>query len=127
MAGMEIDGSGFRALAASFTQGAANIGAGAQVVVRKVALDIERDAKQLAPVDTGNLKSSIGHSDLRTVGQSGTLEAIIGPTADYGVHLEFGTSRMAPQPFMGPALDRQSPVFAQAMEQLAERAANGGT
>lgn len=123
---MEIDASGFRELAASFTQGAASVGPAAQMAVRKTALDVEKDAKALAPVDTGNLKGSIGHSDLRTVGQSGSLEALVGPTADYGVHLEFGTSRMAPQPFMGPALDRQAPAFEQAMAILAERAANGG-
>jgi len=126
MTGMEIDGSDFGRLAASFAQGAANVGSLAQTVVRKTALDVEKDAKSLAPVDTGNLKGSIGHSDLRTVGQSGSLEALVGPTADYGVHLEFGTSRMAPQPFMGPALDRQTPAFLAAMEQLAERSANGG-
>jgi HK97 gp10 family phage protein len=124
---MDFDVSGIRELATSFTQGAANVGPMAQVAVRKTALDVERDAKAMAPVDTGNLKGSIGHSDLRTVGQSGALEATVGPTAAYGVHLEFGTSRTAPQPFMGPALDRQTPAFEQAMAQLAERAANGGT
>jgi HK97 gp10 family phage protein len=124
---MDIDASDFNRLASSFTQAAANIGPGAQAVVRKTTLDVERDAKSFVPVDTGNLKSSIGHSDLRTVGQSGVLEAEVGPTAEYGVYVEFGTSRKGPAAFMGPALDRQIPVFTQAMEQLAERAANGGT
>jgi HK97 gp10 family phage protein len=127
MTGMEIDGSDFLRLSASFAQGAANVGKDAQVVLRKTTLDVEADAKRRVAVDTGNLKSSIGHSDLRSVGQSGTLESEVGPTADYGVYLELGTSRAAPQPFLGPALDKHAPAFERAMEILAERAANGGT
>jgi HK97 gp10 family phage protein len=122
-----FDTSDIHALAASFTQSAANVGALAQVVVRKTTMDVERDAKNLAPVDTGNLKSSIGHSDLRTVGRSGVLESEVGPTANYGLFVEAGTSRHGPQPFMGPALERQTPSFVAAMEQLAERSARGGT
>lgn len=127
MAGMDIDGSDFLQLSTSFAQGAVNIGKGAQVVLRKTTLDVESEAKRLAPVDTGNLKGSIGHSDLRTVGASGTLESEVGPTADYGAYVELGTSRHAPQPFLGPALDKHSAAFEQAMGILAERTANGGT
>ncbi len=86
------------------------------IVVRKTAMDIEANAKQIAPVDTGNLKNSISH----TIGGDSTgIEAVIGPTAAYGVHLEFGTSRIAPRAFMGPSLDRYSGAFAAAMEQIA--------
>ncbi|QFG09554.1 tail completion or Neck1 protein [Arthrobacter phage TripleJ] len=127
MAGVDFDVSDINRLSGSLAQAAVNIGRGAQVVVRKAAIDTERDAKNFAPVDTGNLKSSIGHSDLRNVGQSGSLEAEVGPTANYGHYVEFGTSRMAPRAFLGPALDRNAPAFAQALEQLAERTANGGT
>jgi HK97 gp10 family phage protein len=122
-----IDPSEFNNLAVSFEQGAQSVGPLAQQVVRKTALDIEGDAKRFAPVDTGNLRNSIGHSDLRSVGQSGALEARIGPTANYGHYVEFGTSRMGPAAYMGPALDRHAGPFEQAMNQLAERAANGGT
>lgn len=125
MASVDFDGAEVMALASSFTQSGANIGKLAQVVVRKTALDIERNAKAIAPVDTGNLKSSIGRSDLRTVGQSGALEAEIGPTANYAPYVEFGTSRHGPQAFMGPSLDRMAGPFEEAMTQLAERAAGG--
>jgi HK97 gp10 family phage protein len=120
-----MDPSEINRLAHSFEQSAANVGQAAQQVVRKTALDIEATAKQFVPVDTGNLKGSIGHSDLRSVGQSGALEARIGPTANYGHYVEFGTSRMGPAAYMGPALDRHSGPFEQAMSILAERAANG--
>ena len=114
-----------RRLAADITRAASTTGQRAQAVIRKTAVDIESDAKKLAPVDTGNLKGSIGHSDLRTVGRSGSLSVEIGPTASYGVFLEHGTSRMAPQPFMGPAADRHAPSFEQAMAQLGLEGLNG--
>jgi HK97 gp10 family phage protein len=86
----------------------------ASQAVRKTALDIEADAKALAPVDTGNLKGSISVDSL------GPLAAEIGPTATYGIFQEYGTSRMPPQPFMGPAFDRRSPGLVAAMEQIAD-------
>ncbi|TSI12633.1 HK97-gp10 family putative phage morphogenesis protein [Brevibacterium aurantiacum] len=83
--------------------------------VAKTAADITNDAKVFAPVDTGNLKNSIGY-DLNEDG--GGVGAEIGPTASYGIHLEHGTSVMAPQPFLGPAFDRRAPGFEKAMEWL---------
>ncbi|MEO5317597.1 hypothetical protein PV761_03250 [Arthrobacter sp. CC3] len=130
MTGMEIDGSQIYSLARSFTQGSVSIGKEAQIVVRKTAIDIESDAKKIAfekdVHDTGDLIDSIGHSDLRTVGQSGSLEAQIEPTVDYAYYNEVGTSTLPPRPFMGPALDRHADPFEQALAILAERSANGG-
>jgi HK97 gp10 family phage protein len=114
-----------RQLSADIARAARTTGARAQIVIRKTAIDIESSAKQTVAVDTGNLKGSIGHSDLRTVGRSGSLVVEIGPTASYGVFLEQGTSRMAPQPFMGPAADRHTPGFEQAMAQLGVEGLNG--
>lgn len=123
---MSFDGSELRALGADIARSSADTGRLVQTVVRKTARDITADAKALAPVDTGNLKGSITHTDLRTVGTGGSVEVEIGPTANYGLFQELGTSRMAPQPFLGPALDRRAPAFEQAMAQVAERAAGGG-
>ena len=119
MASVWFDGvDDLNRLAVDLTGAADKVGDRAQLVMRKTALDIEADAKAFAPVDTGFLKNSIGHSDLRRVGQYGVLEVEIGPSAEYGAFVEFGTSTQAPQAFMGPALDRRSPGFVQAMEQL---------
>ena len=82
-------------------------------VVAKAAYDVEGIAKGFCPVDTGFLRSSIG-VDLDMAASS----AVIGPTAEYAPFQEFGTSTQAPQAFMGPALDRVSPSFVEAIEQL---------
>lgn len=117
---MGIDAAGFRKLTADLSKAPRAVGNGAQVVVRKSLVDGVAAAKNRVPVDTGNLKGSIGHSDLRTVGSTGSIGGEFGPTAEYGPYVELGTSRMAPQPYMGPAADLITPAFEQAMAQLAE-------
>lgn len=102
-------------LAADLTRAGSQTQARARLVVEKSTLDIESDAKNLAPVDTGNLRSSIGHMYHY---EDGAVEAEIGPTADYGAYVELGTSVHAPQPYMAPALERRTPGFIQAMRQL---------
>lgn len=96
-----------------------------RAVVRKTAKDIQATAKTLAPVDTGNLKGAIVTSDLRAVSTSGTIGAAVQAKANYSGFVELGTSRMAPQPFMGPAADKHSPAFAAAMAEILARAAAG--
>lgn len=95
-----------------------------KLAIKKTALDIERNAKNIVPVDTGNLKGSIGHSDLRVLSADHMLVEI-GPTADYGQYVELGTSTQAPQAYMGPSLDRYEPDFANAVAQLGLEALNG--
>lgn len=91
----------------------------ARKVIQKTAADIKRDAQAFAPVDTGNLRSSIGYE---TRELTGSVTAEIGPTASYGAYVEFGTSRMGPHAYMGPALDRNGHLFEKAMEQVATKA-----
>lgn len=122
---MGADASELRKLSADLGNGVRETGPRAQVVVRKSAVDGVRIAKNKVPVDTGNLKSTISHSDLRGVGQSGNIAAEFGPTADYGPYVELGTSRMAPQPFMGPAADAIAGPFEQAMAQLGTEVLGG--
>ncbi|MGV0109832.1 HK97-gp10 family putative phage morphogenesis protein [Arthrobacter sp. CP30] len=120
-----FDGAELNQLAVVIGKAAANTGRLAQLVMRKTARDIVADAKSFAPVDTGNLKNSIGHSDLRTVGTSDDMAVEIGPTANYGIYVEFGTTQHAPAAFMGPAADRRFGPFEQSMAQLAEDGLNG--
>lgn len=67
----------------------------------KRALRVQRRAKQIAPVDTGRLRSSVEYEAGR---DSRGLVARIGTDVTYAVYLEFGTRRMAPRPFLRPAL-----------------------
>ena len=88
-------------------------------VVQKVCTDTKRDAQAFAPVDTGNLRSSITY-ETREAATSVVGE--VGPTASYGAYVEFGTSRMAPHAYMGPAFDRNASAFQSAMDHI--KAAN---
>ena len=124
MAKIEIDTADLMELAGSFADGGERAGQLASVAVRKTAQDIAADAKAFVPVDTGNLKNSIG-TEATATGGGGAYESVIGPTASYGVYVEQGTSRMAPHLFMSGALDRRQPAFIEAMEQIAEAAAGG--
>lgn len=122
---MGADASEIRSLAASLGNVGSRTGSLAQVAMRKTLKDIESSAKNKVPVDTGNLKSSIGTSDLRTIGRSGNLSGEVGPSANYGVFVEMGTSRTAAQPYLGPAADIHVPLFEQAVAQLGMEALNG--
>lgn len=81
-------------------------------VVRKTALDIEAQAKLRAPVDTGFLRNSI---QMNSTGEL-SAEVIVG--AEYGLYLEFGTSRMGARPFLNPAVEFARPAFEAAMRKL---------
>lgn len=80
-------------------------------VLDKVLADGSREAQAFAPVDTGNLRNSIDW-------ERRAFEGEFGATAEYAPYVEDGTSRMAPHAFVGPAFDRQQPVFMTAVEAL---------
>lgn len=89
----------------------------AERAVRKTALDVSATAKSIAPVDTGNLKNSIGMTVTSTADE---ITAEVGPTAHYGVFLEYGTSRMAPQPYLGPAFDKHISQLEDALQVIVD-------
>lgn len=78
-----------------------------QAMAQNAEGDIKMNFSQQSPspagqppgVDTGMLKSSI-------TAQPDGRDWIVGDGVDYGVHLEFGTVRMAARPFMRPAAAR---------------------
>jgi HK97 gp10 family phage protein len=107
------------------------------------------DVKGRVPVDTGDLQSSIaGTVRIRRAGKGAIGTVTVGPRFDkkstnrpgdmsqspgvYGQFVEFGTDKMAAQPFLRPAFDatadRVIELFAEKMrEGLAEVAADGDT
>lgn len=116
---MSADAADIRKLAIDLGNAGPKTETKARVALRKTAADTVRSAKNRVAVDTGNLKSSIGASF------PSPLSAEIGPTADYGYWVEVGTSRMAPQPYMGPAADIHFPLFEQAIAKLGEELLDG--
>lgn len=86
-------------------------GADAGDLLDRLADDIASDMKALAPVDTGDMVSTIrvlnyGAKDRRTVAVGGIKGKVTGNLVDYVVYVERGTSKMAAQPFMAPATYR---------------------
>jgi HK97 gp10 family phage protein len=94
-----------------------NVGRRLVPVLRKVAADIEGDAKIRAPFKTGFLRNSIGS---RVINQY-NAEVTVG--AEYAAYLEFGTTRMAARPYFSPAVDAHRDGFVQAIQQVVEQAA----
>lgn len=116
--GVNFDASDVRGYCSRLTASGPRVGAKAAAALRKTAMDIEADAKALAPVDTGALRSSIS-STITGDGRMGGMEAVVGPTVEYGIYQEFGTSTQPGQPYLGPAFDRRAPGFAAALARLA--------
>lgn len=96
-----------RGLSADMSSAGRRVGSGASKVIRSGAKRIERDARQAAPVDTGELRGSIV-TTFSGDGRAGVASASIGPTARHGLFVEFGTSDTPAQPFLFPALDRHA-------------------
>ena len=65
--------------------------------VLKTAVAVANHAKTLAPVDTGNLRGSIDYA------MESNNTAIVGTNLEYAIYQEFGTRKMAAQPFLRPA------------------------
>ena len=126
---VDLDLSQVRALGSRLESAAGRVGSAASAALRKTASDIEADAKTLAPVASietsgyvgGNLRNSIS-TTITGDGRFGAMSAEIGPSADYGIYQEYGTSVMAAQPYMGPAFDRRAPGYATALAALAAEA-----
>ncbi len=101
-----VDVSGITRIAGQLDKRAAD-------VIAKAALDVESDAKENAPVDTGALKASIFTEIL-----SGGATARVGPTVSYGIFQELGTHKMRAHPYLIPALERVRASFLAAWKEL---------
>jgi len=66
---------------------------------KKIAYEMEADAKRFCPVDTGRLRSSI---QLQPINE---FHYRLQDGVDYGIHVEYGTFKMTAHPFFRPALD----------------------
>ena len=89
---------------------------------RKIAIALEicggkaeSYAKELCPVDTGNLRNSITHA------QTGEQEETIGSNVEYAPYVELGTVRMRARPFLQPAAENHSEEYRQIIENELKR------
>lgn len=89
----------------------------ASLRVQRVAKGATATARSVAPTETGKLRS--GLRTVRLSDGSYAVESIV--SGDYYPHFqEYGTSRMAPNPFMGPAVDRWAPELYREIEGLVD-------
>lgn len=93
----------------------------ARAIVAKTALDLAAHAQSRAPVDTGNLKSSIQARQVGGNAESGSIHWRVTVGAEYGMYVEWGTVNMAAQPFMQPAIQVVTPAFLKAMRKVVSR------
>lgn len=89
-----------------------------QQVLQNAAVRLAERAREIAPVRTGHLMASI-----RPMEESGESEAAfdsVGVRADaaYSTYVEFGTSRMEAQPFLGPAAEEIEPQILQEIDSV---------
>jgi HK97 gp10 family phage protein len=82
---------------------------GAERTVIEACIRVQSQAKALAPVKSGQLRSSVGYkttnaSDGELSVSPNKYEGYVGSNVDYAVYQEFGTRKMAPQPFLRPAI-----------------------
>ena len=85
-----------------------------RLLAEKLGPAIQANARRTVPVEYGNLKAAIivqvkldGSDSILQVGvdpeADGRPHPEQGPT-DYGLHVELGTSKMAAQPYLRPAI-----------------------
>ena len=81
---------------------------GQERFVRDGGLVIESNMKRRTPVDTGRLRGSITSE----VGaDSDGPYSDTGPNVDYAEYVEYGTSRMAAQPYAEPGFQASRPAI----------------
>ena len=109
---MEIEIVGLRELEDKLSRLDEKLKQALEEALEEIAEKIRDDAKDLAPVDTGSLRESIRvekEGDLQVsviAGGGGVINPRTGREVDYAGYVEFGTSRMSPQPYMQPALEK---------------------
>lgn len=114
---MPFDASEIAELGTTARAGSVRVGAKFSGVIRKGAFDMQRSMQAKAAVDTGAMRASVS-TTVTGDGRFGAIRAEVGPTVDYAIFVETGTSRMGPQPFVGPGFDETLPSIEAAVARL---------
>lgn len=115
--GFKIDTSEIRQLATDFQRAGGRVGKQIADNVRKTTTAVERSAKRNAPVDTGRLRDSIQQS-ITGSGRGALITGNVFSDVPYANFVESGTSRNAPQPWLGPAVAEHEDQFQQNMDKI---------
>lgn len=107
-------GEEFARFARDLTRAALVLGGAGEVVAAVVGRGALATARRLAPVDTGQLRQEL---ELIRRGET----SIIQSSTRYAVFQEYGTSVMAPDPFVGPAVDEWGPRMLREVEKVRDR------
>lgn len=116
---ISIDTSELAALRASMDRATLRVGAKGAQIIRAGAAKMERGMKSRAKVDTGAMRNSVSSSILGD-GRSTAIVAEVGPSVDYAVYVNNGTSRMTGDDFVGKSFDEVIPGVLAAAAQLGD-------
>lgn len=83
--------------------------------LNRSSLRVERLAKLYAPWDTGWMSENIYSMQAKFMGYK-----VISP-AYYSIYVELGTRKMAPQPFMHPAVQEEYPKLMKNLNKMFKR------
>lgn len=89
------------------------------------AFVLESAAKIKTPIDTGNLVNSI-NTELVSSDETSAF-AEVGTGVEYAEHVEFGTSKMAAQPYMRPAYDETESTIQATIQRFVKQNIEGAT
>lgn len=109
-----MSGAPFAKLANDLLRASTGIDILADKAVERVGLGALKFSDSIVPVDSGETKRRLR---LRVKGSTATLESLT--TA--GFFQEVGTSVMAPQPFIGPAVDVWGPRLVVEVEGIRDK------
>ena len=98
----EVSGEQFAKYAADLLRASTGIDAMGARAAERVGRGALKTAQSVVPVDSGDLERSLR---FRRDGST----AVVSSDLYYAAFQEYGTSEMAPNPFMGPAVDVWGP------------------
>lgn len=124
---MAVEIKGLDSLMAKLNAMGGNVLDALEKATKQTALAAQADARDNAPVDTGNLKQSISTEHERSI-EAAT--STVYTNVEYGLYQEMGTVKMAAHPYMMPALNANKSTFEQLarkeLETAIKRTAGGG-
>ena len=101
----------FARLANDLTRAVSGLDVRANAAVERVGREAFVAANRYVPVDSGDLRRSLR---FRRKGSRAVIESDL----FYSTFQEYGTSQMAPQPFVGPAADQYGPQLVLEVERI---------